>query len=268
MGVSKSQTVVWAGLLFVGFNLLGVLIFWLVPEKFGYTWNRGLVRLWEVPNVSFAIPFALLVTSYFFVRRQDHHMLSHLWPYTIVVGAIGVISAPVLASLDSASTLGWWAAAFALGGFILLVWFARRISALSFRHSLLFIGLTIAVPSPASFIPPLLPTDPSIAPSLPIYIHITLLVGGVLMGGLAVWALANIRIVVSTTRAVLPRVMAIMLLAAALITLGAAYTVEPVRVLDWVVPMLTAGTSSLIASTLAVVITYVFRVRRRTGPEL
>ena len=120
MGASKSQTVIWAVLLFFGFDILGWFISWLLPELFGVTWNRGTARPWEVPNVFLASPFALLVASYFFVRRLDHHMLSHLWLFAIIFGAIGIIAASATVSFDSLSTLGWWVAAFTLVGYIVL----------------------------------------------------------------------------------------------------------------------------------------------------
>ncbi len=262
MSPSKSQVAIWAALLFLGFDLLGLLISWLLTDIFEVNWGQGTVHPWEFPNAFLVIPFGLLLASYFFVRRLNDRLLSYLWLYTIIVVTIGLVSASVLASIDSASTHVWWASAFGLVGLIVLVWLARRISAESFRHALLFIVLTMAVASSASLTPSQFHTDPSIAPSLPIYIM--LWVGGALMGGLAVWAVANAGTVVSTTRTVLPPVIAMLLLTAALVGLSATDLYEPVDVLDWVVLMLTAGLSSLLAPTLAVVVTYVVRVRGGT----
>ena len=265
MGSSRFQIIIWAALFFFGFTLLGALISWLLPVISGITWVRT-GHPWEFPNLFLVIPFVLLLASYLSVRRLNHPLLSHLWLYAIVVSAIGFISAPVMASANSASTLGWWATAFGLASFIVLVWIARRISVMLFRHSVLFIALAaaVAVPNPNNFIPSHLDAYPSVAPSLPI--TITLWAGGVLLGILAVWALGNTETVVSTTKTMLPPV--IMMLAAALIALGAAYVVESVHVLDWIVPMLTAGLSSLIAPALAAAITYAVRVRRPVGTEL
>ena len=266
MSVSKSQIALWAALLFVGFDLLELLISWLLTEAFGVTWSDGAVYPWEFPNVFLVIPFALLLASYFFVRRLNHHMLSYLWLYTIVAITVVLVSASLLESLDPATTLVWWAIALELASLIVLVWFARRISAMSFRHSLLFIALTAVVPSSASFTLSQLHTDPSLAPSLPLYI--ALWVGVVLMGGLIVWALANIRTVVSTARTVLPPVIAMLLLTVALVALSTTSLYEPVGVLDWVVEMLTAVILSLIVPALAVAVTYAVRVRGRTGSDV
>ena len=55
--------------------------------------------------------------------------------------------------------------------------------------------------------------------------------------------------------------LSILLLSAAIMALGAVTVVSPVGVLDWVIPVLTTGLSSLIAPTLAMVVTYAVRVR-------
>ena len=269
MGAGKTRIVIWAALFFFGFTLLGGIISWLIHEIFGVTWIRT-GRPWEFPNAFLVIPFALLLASYFFVRRLNHHMMSHLWLYAIVLSTIGFISAPVMGLVSSASTLVWWATAFGLSGFIVLIWFARRISAMSFRHSLLFIALTaaVAVPNPNNFIfiPSHIDVYSSVGPSPAM--SGTLWVGAGLLGVLAVWALANTRAVVSTTRTVLPPVLAILLLSASLMALAATTIVRPTSLLDWIVPMLTTGLSSLIAPALAVLITYTVRVRRRASQEL
>lgn len=264
MASTRVQTVIWAVLFCLGFSLLGGLLSWLLPAVSGVTWVRtGLP--WEFPNVFLVIPFVLLLASYFHVRLLNHRLLSHLWLYAIVVSPIGFVSAPVMGLASSVSTFGWWATAFGLANFIVLIWFTRSMSAMSFRHSLLFIALAaaVAVPNPNNFIPSHLDAYPSVAPSLPM--NITLWAGGVLLGFLAVWALANTRTVVASTRAVMPPVLGILLFASALMALGAAGLVQPDSILDWAVAMVTAGLSSLIAPALAVVVTYAVRVRGPTG---
>ena len=267
MGARRVHLTIWAVLFFLGFTLLGGLISWLLPVISGVTWIRtGLP--WEFPNIFLVIAFPLLVASYFYVRRLDHRLLSHLWLYAIVVCTIGFISAPLMASASSASTLGLWATGFGVAGFIVLIWFARRISVMSFRHSVLFIALTsaVAVPNPNNFIPSHLDAYPSVEPSPSI--TITLWAGGVLLGVLAVWTLANAQSVVSTTRTVLPPVLAIPLLSAANMALAATGFVRADSILDWVVLMLTAGLSSLIAPILTVVVAYAVRVRGPTDSEV
>ena len=263
MGASKSRIVIWAASLFLGFNLFTLLISWLLTVTFEIMWIWETARPWEFPSALFAIPFATLVASYFSVRRLNHHILPSLWLYTIIVVAIGLVSVSVERSIDSVSNFVWWAPPILFASFIVLVWFARRISVESFRHSVLFVVLTMAAPTSASLIPAQLQyADPLIGQPLPIYL--TIWAGGAVMGVLAVWALANTRTVVSTTRTLLPPVTAMSLLTAVLAGLSAVDLNEPGGVLDWVAPMLTAGISSLILPTLAVVVTFAFRVRGPT----
>ena len=137
---------------------------------------------------------------------------------------------------------------------------------MSFRHSLLFIALTVAVavPNPNNYIPSPLDAYPAVAPSLPI--TITLWVGGILLRVLAIWSLVNTRTVVSSTRAVLPPVLAIPMLSAAIMALAATTVMRLEGVLDWIAPTLTTGLSSLIAPILAALITYAIRARVPAGP--
>ena len=237
-------------MLFFGFNLLGEFTAWLLYQKFGLTWSQGPLPLLEVPNVFYLAPYIALVLSYFFVRRLGHHMLSQLWLYAVIAGVVGLVT--VLASLHSEDTYGWFATIIQTPRLIVVIWFARRVSAISFQHSLLLIGLTTTMLSPSALLPPQLYADPPLAWPLPLYF--SLLVGGALLKGLAVWALVNAQTVASSTKTVMPPVMAMVLLAAALSGL-VSNAWAPFPVYDWVLPM-------LVVPALAVVITYTVRVRR------
>ena len=263
MHSSKSPIIVWAVVLFFGFHILGELIGWLLLQNFDLTQSLEPARIWEIPNALYVVAFVFMVVPYLFVRRLGHHVLSNLWLYVIIVGAIGLVFGPALASLDSENAQLWWATAFALAQVIVLVWFARRVSAASFRHSLLLIGLVAVMQSPIIFVPPHLHIDPEFVWPVPRYI--THLIGGALLRGLAVWSLVNAQTVTSSTRTVLPPVLAMVIIAAVLFGLNSPIWVL-VRVEGWS-SLLYVGVSSLIAPALAVVITYAVRVRRPADPE-
>ena len=263
MRASNSQIALCAVLLFFGFHLLGELTASLLLQNFDLTWGEGVARFWEIPNVFYLLPFALLVVLYLFVRRLDDHILSNMWLYAIVMGVVGFASVPVTSSFESYSSYLWWATALGMGRFLILVWFARRVSALSFRHSLLLIVLATAMQSPISFIPPHFFVDPKLVWPVPMYL--TQLIGGVLLRGFAVWSLVNVGLVISSTKSVLIIVMPTVLLAAVLFGVT-NYIWDHVSAWDWL-PMLFVGISSLVAPALSMVITYAVRVRRPAEPE-
>ena len=263
MRASNSQIALWAVLLFFGLHLLGELIASLLLQNFDLTWGEGVARFWEIPNVFYLLPFALLVVLYLFVRRLDDHILSNMWLYAIVMGVVGFASVPVTSSFESYSSYLWWATALGMGRFLILVWFARRVSALSFRHSLLLIVLATAMQSPISFIPPHVHVDPKFVWPVPVYL--SQLFGGVLLRGFAVWSLVNVRLVTSSTKSVLMVVIAMLLLVAVLF--GVTINIwARISEQDWL-PMLFVGVSSLVAPAFTVVITYAVRVRRPAEPE-
>ena len=154
----KSPIVAWAVMLFFGFPLVGELIIRLSFQFFGDTWYQSGASLWTLTDGLLLIPFALHSVSYLFVRRLEHQILSHLWMYAIITGAIGIVSRLVWVpfDLDTPDMFRWSmgiSVATFVASLIVLVWFARRESAISFRHSLLFIGLVVVMESPGTFIP-------------------------------------------------------------------------------------------------------------------
>ena len=259
---SPGVFLVYATMLFLGFNILREFIAWPLFQTFGLTWGQGQgpMVIFEIPELYYWIPFVILVVSYLFVRRLGHQMLSHLWLYAIVASALGLAYHPsVSETFQSAHAYGLDLAMIEAARLIVVVLFARRVSAISFRHSLLFIGLITAMQAPASFLPPHLHTDPAVA--WPLNIYITFLVGGLLLRGLAVWALVNTQAVTSSTKVLLPPVVVIVLLDAALNAVASNVWAPIPIYYDWVLP-------TLIMPVLAVLATYAVRVRDPGEPRL
>ena len=260
----KRPILVWSGLLFFVFPLAGEIVVWLSFQSFGLTWAHE--NEWPGSDRYGVYPVILVpqVVSYLLVRRLDHPALSRLWQYGIVTSVIGIGSGLVLTRFDSMSSLVWGVTVVSAVSMIALVWFARRVSAESFRHSLLFICLAAAVYVPGSFIPPRFLAGPSFAILLTTYL--TLLIGGGLLRGTAVWALVNTQYVVASTRTVLPAVMSILLLGSAVTPLIPALW-DFRHQAGWVVGILSVGVSSLMYTGLVIALAYAVRIRRQKSPS-
>ena len=261
---STGQIIVWAAILFFGFKILRDFIAApLVLLDFGGDCCRAPVVLWANSNVSYFAPFVLLVVSYPFVRRLRHDLLSYLWLYVIIGGVSGLITVlPALGYLHSMETSAWLITTSAAVRLVAIVWFARKLSGVSFRHSLLFIGLATVLDSPGSFIPPyLLRPDAAIAFPWPPHIYVTLLIGGTLLRGLAVWTLIKEQAVTSSTRTILPLLVTIGLPTATLHVFATKVWVYiPAHSVWTIIPM-------LMVPTLAAVATYAVRVRGPGKPQ-
>ena len=250
-------------MLFFVFPLVGEIVVWLSFQGFGLSWAQE--RVWPGADQYgvFAVILVPQVVSYLLVRRLSHPVLPWLWLYGIVAGAIG--SGPILTHFDTLTDFEWGIIAVSAISMIVLVWLARRVSAESFRHSLLLICMAAAAHVPGSFIPPQFLAGPSFAIPLPTYL--ILLIGGVLLKGTAVWALVNSQYVVSSTRTALPAVIAILLIGSALVPLAPSLWNHLHRV-SWVLGILSVGVSSLLFNVLVVAIAYAFRIREpRTTPS-
>ena len=94
---SRTPTVVWSGLLFFVFPLVGEIIVWLSFQVFGLSWAQE--RAWPGADQygAFAVILAPLALSYLPVRRLSDPVLPWLWLYGIVAGAIAIGSGPILA---------------------------------------------------------------------------------------------------------------------------------------------------------------------------
>ena len=205
-----------------------------------------------------AVILAPLALSYLPVRRLSDPVLPWLWLYGIVAGAIAIGSGPILTHFDTLTEFEWGITAVSTISIIVLVWLARRVSAESFRHSLLLICLAAAVHVPGSFIPPQFLAGSSFA--IPLPTCLILLIGGVLLKGTAMWALVNTQYVVSSNRTVLPAVIAILLIGSALVPLAPSLWHYLHRV-SWVLGILSVGASALLLKALIIAIAYAVRIR-------
>ncbi len=256
---STGLILVCATMLFFGFNILHEFIAWPLFQTFRLIRGQGPMVLFEIPELYYWIPFVILVVSYLFVRRLGHQVLSQLWLYAIVASALGLAYHPsVSETFQSAHAHGLDLAVIEAARLIVVVLFARRLSAISFRHSLLFIGLTTAMQAPASFLPPHLHTDPAVA--WPLSIYIAFLVGGLLLRGLAVWALVNTHAVTSSMKVLLPPVVVMVLLDAAFNAVASNVWAPMPIYYDWVLP-------TLMVPALSVVAAYAVRVRGPGEPQ-
>ena len=259
-----THVLLWSGLLFFVFPLVGEIIVWLSFQVFGLSWAYEHVWPRADQYGAFAVILVPLILSYLPVRGLDHPVLPWLWLYGIVASAIAIGSGPILTRLGTLTDFPWGVTAVSAISMIVLVWLARKVSAESFRHSLLFICLTTAVHVPGSFIPPQVLAGPSFAGTLPTYL--ILLIGGALLKATAVWALVNTRHVVSSTRIVLPAVMAILLTGSALVPLAPSLS-HHLHQGSWVLGILSVGASALMLKVLVMALAYAVRIRDpRTVP--
>ena len=262
----KSPIVVWAVMLFFGFPLVGELIFWSSFQFFGVTWYQSSTSLWIAPNGLLLASFTLHAVSYLFVRRLEHQILSRLWLYAIITVAIAVVSKLVLAPFDSL-TDGMYRWLFVISilltitNIALLVWFARRVSAITFGHSLLFIGLVVAMESPGTFIPLnfLYPSTVSV-PYLSVLVALAAV--HVIVKVTAVWLLVNHTALVSSTRNLLTLVSLFILVGGLQLGVSVGFNDPFVDRMSLLINILT-GIGQLIAQYgVAVLIAYAVRVRR------
>ena len=255
----KQAIVIWAAMLFFGYRILSEFTAGTVARiDFGVDCCWAPAVLWATSNVLFFVPFTLLVASYPFVRRLHHDLLSHLWLYVIIMGGVGIATIlSVTPVFHSTGTIVWLVMTREAVGLAAVVWFARKLSTYSFASSLLFIGLTTVLLVPSSFIPPLFHPDSYIAWTP--HMYITLLIGGTLVRGLAVWSVIKMHDVTSSTRSLLLIVMPLVLLGTVLNGL-VLIVWNPVPLYQW-------GLSTLVVPALAVVLTYALRVRGPGEPQ-
>ena len=271
MHVGKSPIIVWAVLLFFGFPLVGELIIRLSFQFFGVTWDQSSTSLRTLTDGLLLIPFVLHSVSYLFVRRLRHRTLSHLWLYAIIAGAIAIVSRLAFAPFDS-FTDGIYPWLFvipillSITNIALLVWFARRVSAVTFGHSLLFIGLVVAMEYPGTIIPLNLLYPSTV--SVPYFSAlVALAVVHVIVKGTAVWLLVNHTALASSTRNLLMLVSLFILMGGLQLGVSVGFNDPFVDRISLLINILMGVGQWVIQYGVAVLIVYAVRVRRPLDGE-
>ena len=252
-------------MLFFAFPLVGEFTVRLSFQFFGETWDQSSTDLWTIADEPLLIPFVLHSVSYLFVRRLEHQVLSHLWLYAIITGAIAIVSRLVFAAFDS-FTDGMYSWLFVISILLSitniapLVWFARRVSAITFGHSLLFIGLVVAIESPGTIIPLnfLYPSTVSVP-------YFSALVGlavvHVIVKGTAVWLLVNHAAFASSTRNLLMLVSLFILMGGLQLGVSVGFNDPFVDRMSLLINILTGIGQLIVQYGVAALIAYVVRVR-------
>ncbi len=274
----KSPIVVWAVLLFFGFPLVGELIIRLSLHFFGDTWDQSSTDLWTIADGLLLTPFVLHAVSYLFVRRLDHQVLSHLWLYAIITGAIAIVYRLVVAPFDSFTDgMYRWlfviSIIFSIADIALLVWFARRVSAITFGHALLFIGLVVAMESPGTFIPLnfLYPSTVSVPYSS---VLVAMAAVHVIVKAAGVWSLVNQGTITSSMRNLLTLVSLFILIGGLQLGVSVGFNDPFVDRMSLLINILTGIGQLIIQYGVAALLAYAVRVRepldrkgRRSTPQ-
>ena len=153
----------WEALLFIGIPFF-MLVIGLLLSSFPASFFS------DPPDILFLsfgwLGSFLLGGFYLLVRRMGRPLLSLVSAYafaeSIIIGIVAVFIHMIGAGVD-----WWW---FALTSMVVLIWFAGRVSRLSFGHALLLIGLSPVLLGPTSIIPPMIgytgASEPSVLWSL------------------------------------------------------------------------------------------------------
>ena len=261
----KLIVLAWAVLLYFGLPLLGELTARDLIEPFGtvlYFGSEG----GGAGYLGFGLfPTTLLLITLPFVRRQRHQVLSQLWLYAIVIGILGMISDQALELLDyeAAQTAGILFTAIELTRWVILILLARRMSSISFRYSLLFIGLVVALGSPGTFVPQrvLYETD-YLHPDLvqPTSVYVGLLLGKVAVAGAGIWSLSNAAYLMSSQRTLVGSLAVLIMLPTISVAIAMRYT-ESGDGLAWLLPVSTVMASFVVWNAVTLLVSYLTRVR-------
>ena len=229
-------TLCWALLLYFGLWLVGELTAWASFEFFGAVLFVTSSTEGIAPVAFRLIPALLLLATLPYVGRQQHQVLWHLWIYFIVVTIFWQLSDYALVNtmiwslsdyppdpltIEPAAMEVWANRAIYLSPWILLVWFARRVSTRSFHYAVLFIGLVAAMGSPGSVVAQLYGWEGVHTP--PNAVFLVMMVGKIAVGIVAVWTLLNIELLVATFLRLIGLVAFLVLLPMALVALAIAY---------------------------------------------
>ena len=219
------------------------------------------------PALLLGTPLVALVNFalYPFVRKLGRPLLSKLWLYS-VVSALVIYVGGIATNLFHPTEM-WIFYLTPLLPVAVMIWFARDVSHISFRHALVFVGLVAIMQFPASILPIFLDA-PDRVPDM--YTTVSAVVAGsrLILGAVGAWLLVNPVSLLSSSR----RLGAAVLLAIGLPALaGGVLTSWAASVGDvgggpvfLNIPVIFALMTGIYA--VVILATYMLRIRNAQGP--
>ena len=152
----------WELMLFIGIPLVEQASWWLLTHalgNFNITFDVDSLPSYIAPFLNLSL--VLLCLLYFRVRRLGRSTLSLLWTLAFVYEAVATAIYLVFDMADSERwsvvSMSWWSIGVAfLPSTLVLVWFARQASRISFNHALVLIGLAFALDGSGLLMPNLI----------------------------------------------------------------------------------------------------------------
>ena len=152
----------WELMLFIGIPLVEQASWWLLTHalgNFNITFDVDSLPSYIAPFLNLSL--VLLCLLYFRVRRLGRSTLSLLWTFAFVYEAVATTTYLVFDVTDSERwsvvSTSWWSIGVAfLLSTLVLVWFARQASRISFNHALVLIGLAFALDGSGLLMPNLI----------------------------------------------------------------------------------------------------------------
>lgn len=152
----------WELMLFIGIPLVEQASWWLLPHvlgNFNTTFDVDSLPSYIAPFLNLSLVFLCLL--YVRVRRLGRTALSLMWAFAFVYEAVATTTYLVFDVTDSERwsvvSTSWWSIGVAfLLSTLVLVWFARQASRISFNHALVLIGLAFALDGSGLLMPNLI----------------------------------------------------------------------------------------------------------------
>ena len=187
----------WGLWLFFGLPLAGELTRWGLLEWLHDTENPSSDSFVTVLGYGLALVVIVNLALYPLVRRLGQPILSQFWLYSVAVAAVRLAAVTGHGLLEPGPI--WGVLVSIAPPAIVLVWFARRASAISFRHSLVFICLAVVLDTPGALLP-LEFLYPSLDSAPFTTVFIPLAVVHVIVRAIGVWSFVNYTILESSAR--------------------------------------------------------------------
>ena len=225
---------------------------------------------WAALLYGLSIPALMSLALYPLVRRLGRPMLSRLWEWYIVLAAVAFLDSTVISMLEPTGMwIFWFLTSLA---FVVLVWFARQVTAISFKHALLFIGLVMVIQFPGVLLPLHLLTPEFFetdVPRLNNFVYGATAIVHLIVGAAGVWYLVNPASIVSSTRNLLVAVGSVIVLSGLMGGFWIAWAAG-IDDVDGGLVFFNIPLSIVIVSAthgLLILITYVARIRGPREPE-